>query len=60
MEMIMEEKKCESCGGPIGPIPASAKMFNIRAVGDSDREPDLCLTCITAAINKLTEANKDG
>lgn len=59
-ELIMEEKKCEGCGEPIGHIPESAKLFTIRAVDEPDREPDLCLSCITAGVNALAKGNKDG
>lgn len=53
------KKKCEGCGGPIGHIPESRKVFRIRPVDNPEHEAELCLKCVTKGIKAATEQMKD-
>lgn len=52
------KKKCEGCGGPIGYIPESRKVFRIRSVDNPEREAELCLPCVTKGIEAATKQMK--
>jgi hypothetical protein len=51
-------KKCDECGGPIGVMPASAKLFKVTTVAEPKEKRELCLKCLTSCINAASDQMK--
>lgn len=47
------EKVCEGCGGDIGPLPSSVRVFRVTPVDEPERQVKLCLSCITMGLEAV-------